>query len=297
MTTVSPARAARMTPAGLFFLMVASVGWGIGFPIMKNLLAEWPPLTARGLAGMIGALALALIAFVRGENLIVPRGMWLRLFVVSTLTIGGWVGFLGLAFLWLKASEAAVLAITVPIWTVLLAWPILGERFSLVRVVALAAALAGISVLIGGNGLDASIGKLPGVAFALAAAISGGLGTVLTKQRPLELSPVSLSAWLVGLGCLPIAIVGFAVEQPLAALSNVGWASMIYLTLVQFCVCYVCWFAALARLPAATASIGLLLIPVVGVASATAMLHESLGIQQIAALTFTLGGVALAMRS
>ena len=103
--------------------------------------------------------------------------------------------------------------------------------------------------------------------------------------------PLSLAAWQIGLGCLPIAIVGLAVEQPqLAALSSVGWASMVYMTLIQFCLCYVCWFAALERLPAATASIGTLLVPVVGVLAAAAMLHEPLGLREIAALVFTLGG-------
>ena len=109
--------------------------------------------------------------------------------------------------------------------------------------------------------------------------------------------PLALAAWQIGIGCLPIAIVGLAVEQPhLAALSPVGWASMIYMTLIQFCLCYVCWFAALERLPAATASIGTLMVPVVGVLAAGAMLHEPLGLREISALVFTLG-VAPALRS
>ena len=68
------------------------------------------------------------------------------------------------------------------------------------------------------------------------------------------------------------------------------------MTLVQFCLCYVCWFAALERLPAATASIGTLLVPVIGVLAAAAMLREPLGLREIAALAFTLGGVAVAVR-
>ncbi|MGF2251908.1 EamA family transporter, partial [Bordetella pertussis] len=121
-------------------------------------------------------------------------------------------------------------------------------------------------VLIGGGGIDASLGKLPGILFALAGALCVGLGTVLTKSFKLAMPPLSLAAWQLAIGCVPIAIAGVLIEQPqLAALSQLGWASMIYMTLIQFCLCYVCWFAALARLPAATASIGTLLVPVVGV--------------------------------
>jgi len=291
-------RAGRLSPLGLILLAITSVGWGLNFPIMKHLLTEWPPLSSRGLCGIAGAAALALVALARRQKLSVPRPIWLRLLLVSMLTIGGWVAFMGLALLWLSASEAAVLGISIPVWVALLAWPILGERLSPLRAVALTVALGGIAVLIGGNGIEASVEKLPGLGCALAGAVCVALGTVLTKHFPLAMPPLSLAAWQIGLGCLPIAIVGLAVEQPhLAALSYVGWLSLLYMTLIQFCLCYVCWFAALELLPAATASIGTLLVPVVGVLAAAAMLHEPLGLREIAALVITLGGVAVALRA
>lgn len=288
----------RPSPFGFFLLAVAAIGWGLSFPIMKHLLTEWPPLSSRGLCGVGGASALALVALARGQSLSVPRAMWSRLLLVSTLAISGWVAFMGLALLWLSASEAAVLGISIPVWVALLAWPILGERLSVLRAASLTTALAGIFVLIGGHGIEASIEKLPGVALALMAAIGVGLGTVLTKHFPLATPPLSLAAWQVGLGCLPVAIIGLAVEQPqLSALSWIGWASLLNMTLIQFCLCYVCWFAALERLPAATASIGTLLVPVVSVLAAAVMLDEPLGLREIAALAITIGGVAVALRS
>ena len=298
MTTVPKAGRSRMSMLGLVLLGVTSIGWGLNFPIMKHLLSEWPPLSSRGLCGIVGAAALAAIALARQQRLDVPAGMRLRLLLVSLLTIGSWVAFMGLALLWLSASEAAVIGISIPVWVAFLAWPILGERLSLLRGVSLLVALAGIVVLIGGNGLDASVEKLPGLLCALAGAVCVALGTVLTKHFPLKMPPLSLAAWQIAIGCVPIAIVGLIVEQPqLSDLSATGWASMIYMTLIQFCLCYVCWFAALERLPAATASIGTLLVPVVGVLAAAAMLHEPLGVREVLALTVTLGGVAVALRS
>mgnify|MGYP003287938110 CR=1 FL=1 len=153
-------RAGRLSPLGLILLAITAVGWGLNFPIMKHLLTEWPPLSSRGLCGIAGATALALFALARRQKLSVPRPMWLRLLLVSMLTIGGWVAFMGLALLWLNASEAAVLGISIPVWVAFLAWPILGERLSPLRAVALTVALAGIAVLIGGNGLEASVEDL-----------------------------------------------------------------------------------------------------------------------------------------
>src|SRR3954451_22933365 len=90
MSVIYQAGRARMSPLGLTFLAIASVGWGLNFPIMKHLLTEWPPLSSRGLCGIVGAAALALIALARGEGLRVPPSIWVRLWLVSTLAIGGW---------------------------------------------------------------------------------------------------------------------------------------------------------------------------------------------------------------
>ena len=57
------------------------------------------------------------------------------------------------------------------------------------------------------------------------------------------------------------------------------------------------WFAALERLPASMAAIGTMLVPVIGVLSAAAVLHEPLGVREITALVVTLGGVTMALRS
>lgn len=287
-----------ITSSGLVFLAITSISWGLNFPVMKIILREWPPLASRGLAGLVGAGLLALVAVAMKQDLRVPRHLWPRLIGISLLTITCWVSLMGLALVWLPASEAAVIAISVPVWVSVMAWPILGERISLTRAVALAVALGGIMFLIGGKGIDVSIEKLPGIAFGLSAAILVAGGTIALKRFPLAMPPVALSAWQIGLGCIPVTIAGFVFERPsFAALSSTGWASMVYLTVIQFCVAYVCWFAALARLPASTASIGTLMVPVIGVVASALMLYEPLGLRELAVLALTIGGVAIAMRS
>ena len=72
---------------------------------------------------------------------------------------------------------------------------------------------------------------------------------------------------------------------------------MAYMVFGQFCIAYVCWFAALERLPASVAAIGTMLVPVIGVLSAAFALGEPLGATKIAALALTVAGVALAARS
>src|SRR4051794_29850793 len=249
-----PGAKAHITPAGLMFLAITSLGWGFNWPVTKYLLAELPPLTLRGGTGVIGAALLALLAVMRGQSLHVPRALWPRLVLAAALNVGAWMVLMGLALLWLPASEAALIAYTMPVWASLIAWPVLGERPTVLRAIALVMAFAGLAAIMGGNGIAASEAKLPGILMALAGSLGFAVGTVLAKKLPLKLPPFTAAAWQVGLGCLPIVIVGFLIEQSnWYAVSTIGWWLVIYSTVVQFCVAYVAWFAALARLPASVA--------------------------------------------
>jgi drug/metabolite transporter (DMT)-like permease len=285
-------------PAGFVFLAVTSIGWGFTWPVLKYLLGELPPLTLRGSSGVVGAGLLALLAILRGQSLRVPAKLLPRLVVAATLNVACWMVLMGLALVWLPASEAVLIAYTMPIWASILAWPILGERPNLLRVISLAMAFAGLAAIMGGNGFAGSLEKLPGIVMALGGAFGFAVGTVLAKKLPLNLPPLSAAAWQIGIGSLPVAIVGLLIEKAdWAALSSFDWMLLTYAIVVQFCVAYVSWFAALARLPASVAAIGTMAVPVIGVVTAALALHEPLGPGQIAALVFTLAGVALATRS
>jgi drug/metabolite transporter (DMT)-like permease len=280
------------------FLAITSVGWGFNWPVTKFLLGELPPLTLRGVTGVIGALLLASLALARGQSLKVDRALWPRLLLAAMLNVTGWMVLMGLALLWLPASEAALIAYTMPVWASMLAWPVLGERPTWLRTISLVMAFAGLAAIMGGNGISASSAKLPGILMALAGSIGFALGTVLSKRLPLAMSPIPAAAWQIGLGCFPVAIVGLAIETThLDKLSQIGWWLLIYSTLIQFCIAYVSWFAALARLPASVAAIGTMAVPVIGVVASAIALGEPLGPTQIVALLFTLAGVALATRS
>jgi drug/metabolite transporter (DMT)-like permease len=206
------------------------------------------------------------------------------------------MGLASLCLVWLSASEGALIAYTMPIWVMLLGWPLLGAIPTVRGVAGLALGFAGLAILLGGTDSALDPSRLAGVLCALGAAVSFALGT-LWSRSPIAVPPFALAAWQVGLGCLPLVIAGMLFERSdLRAMSPMGWAAWGYMTAVPMGLCYVTWFAALRRLPPTIASTGMLLVPAVGVLSAAVVLGEPLGYRQIAALCLTLSGVALVAR-
>jgi drug/metabolite transporter (DMT)-like permease len=263
--------------------------------MMKLVMHDWPPLFARGAAGIMAATGLAFAAFLRGNVLLPPRALLGRVVLSAGTNVFAWMGFTALSLLWLNVSEAALVTFTMPIWATLLAWPVLGERPTMRSVVALCLGTAGLLLLMGGN-LHGGAERLPGIALAFSAAVLFALGAV-TSRQPIPLPPIVLTAWLIGLGSAAMVVVGLMVETPrLRSLTGAGAIALAYMTIGPMALCYLAWFGALKRIPATTASTGLLLIPIIGALAAAVILGEPLGLREIAAFALTLGGVAIELR-
>lgn len=286
----------RTQRIGLFLLVGTSLGWGLNWPAMKVLLEQLPPLFARGSAGMVAGVALAAIALFRGDSLRVPRSLIGRLLALSMTNVFAWMGFSTLSMQWLDAGQAAMLVYTMPIWATLLAWPLFGRRPGPRTVFGLLLSMAGLWILLGTHQSPLAEGALFGIGLALAAAFLFALGTV-ALQPLTELAPIPNLAWQLCLGCFPMVLYGVLWEQPrLSRVNGTGWALMAYMTVVPMGLCYLSWFAALRRVPPATASVVTLLTPVIGVLAAAATLGEPLGVRELGALALTLSGVALVLR-
>jgi drug/metabolite transporter (DMT)-like permease len=280
---------------GFLFLAVTSIGWAVNWAAIKILLREWPPLFSRGVSGVAAAVLLAGAATAFSESLKIPKRWIMPLLFAAFTNVFAWMGFSTMAMKYLAVSEGTLLVYTMPIWAMLFAWPILRKRPSLRDIAALSLGLSGIIVLLS-HGIALGPDKLIGIALALASAILFALGGVMTKS-PLPIPPMASVAWQVGLGCFPMIVLGLLFEHPnLDAITANGWTVLIYMVLGPMGICYLAWFAALRRLPAATAAIGTLSVPIIGVIAAAVMLGEPLGIREALAVVLTLAGVALALR-
>ena len=292
----APTRGSKII--GAVCVLATAIGWGLNWPATKFVLAICPPLSARGLSGLVACLGLLAIASVRGETIIVPRHLWGRLALLSLLNVSVWMGFTTASMLWLPAGQAATLAYTMPIWTTLLSWYVLAEPPDGRQILATLLGVAAICVLVGGTGLTLNIARLPGFALALSAAGLFAFGTVLSKKTPVPLPPVALTGWQVGIGSLPLLASGTMIESPhWRTMPAIGWAALAYTAFVSMGLCYLLWFAAVRRLKASVAAIGTLLTPVVGVVASSVALGDPLTTAQVVSLGCVALGIILSVKT
>jgi drug/metabolite transporter (DMT)-like permease len=272
--------AAMQTKPGLsetdkakLMLVFLSLGWGVTWPIMKISLMEIPPLSMRlGTAG-IGALVVCSIAKLRGQKMLLPWSAWPHIIVGGVFNIVGFSLFSAFAQLSAATSRVAILAYTMPIWSCLLARLVLGEQLTVNRQIALALCATGLAVLVYPL---AEFGIPSGILLATGAGLSWAAGTIYWKWARIESDPVGIAAWQLVVGFLIIAVCvpifeGSVHLWPASAPAIFG---IVFTGMIGSGFAYILWFEAVRVLPAMTASLGVLSVPVIGVVSSILILGE-----------------------
>lgn len=276
-------------------LLVITIGilWGLNWPAVKYVLGALPPWTFRAIAFSCGGLLLAVIARVAGERLSVPVADRLALVFASLLTVFGFNILTAFGQLLTETSKAAIIAFTMPMWAALLSAVFLGDRIGINRAISLALGMTGLGVLLTAGGAE-YIARPAGFIVMLGAAISWAGGTVLLKAHKWTIGPLARSAWLVGFSAAPAAAGALLLEHPwtLPLPPPSVLAVLAFHVIGPVAICYAAWTVLIARLPASTAAIATLLIPVVGVLSSAVLLGDALTPARLLALALIVASVA-----
>jgi drug/metabolite transporter (DMT)-like permease len=253
---------------------VLGLFWGLNWPAVRICLDEIKPWTLRTLGFTLAALLLFGLLRLRGEPLSVPRRHWLRVFGTGLLAVTGYNILSALAQLTASTTRTAVLSYTMPLWTVLFARLIVGERLDGRRMVGLALGAAGLAAL---GWPIAAEGQLSwGLLFAVGSGLSWAAGAVLMKRYPTDAGPITVAAWQLALGAATTVFGMLWVEgvpeiHPLQARTTLA---LIYHVIFAQALANAIWIQILDKLPAGIASIASLLVPAVGVIGATLILGE-----------------------
>ena len=268
---------------------LAPVAWGSTYIVATEMLPVGRPLLAAAMRALPVGLLLVVVFRRLSEG-----SWWWRSFILGFLNIGIFFALLFVAANRLPGGVAATAGAVQPLLVAFLAWPLLGERLSGVKVAAGFLGVTGVALLVlrAGAALDTV-----GVGTALAGAVSMATGVVLTKRwvgrlgRPAPL--FAFTAWQLVAGGLVLTVLAFAVEGLPPRLTAVNGVGFVYLGVVGTALAYALWFRGVESLPASAISFLGLMSPVAASVLGFVVLGQAYTIQQGAGIVLVFTAVLL----
>ena len=252
-------------------LIVLAFIWGYNWVVMKKVLAFCGPFDFAALRTFFGALCLfAVLAWMKKPLRLVEFKATLLLGLLQTTVFTALVMW---AVVDGGAGKSAVLSYTMTFWLLILAWPLLHERIHGMQWLAVMMAFAGLFFILEPWHPQESLASS---VIATAAGITWAAAVIVAKKlrSRVQLDLLSLTAWQMLLGGTVLVVITFFIPQQPIELSGYFWFAVIYNAVLGTALAWLLWLYVLHRLPAGTAGLGSLAVPVVGVLSAWLELGE-----------------------
>lgn len=275
-------------------MLLLALLWGLSIPITKLGLLTLPPLT---LTALRFAIAVPLMfVFVVGKQHLPLRALP-RIAALGVLGIG--IGQVAQTFgvVGTSASAATIISATIPLFVVLFAAMRLRQPVSGLQVLGLVAAFIGIALVASDRGDAASAvaqSSLGGAALVLLSAVTIAFYYVWSVELTDQYGTAAVAAWSTLFGfvaLLPWA--GWEMWHVPFQMTATGIGTAVYLGVVVTVLGLFLWLHLLRTVPARIAAGIQYLQPVVGVAAASVMFGDNLGLFFILGVALVLGGLAL----
>jgi len=290
MSASSCAHASRKSWLLPLALFVLSVTWGYTWVIAKQALTYAPPFAFAAERCIGAALALVLVVKLTGRSFKLPVPG--QTIAISLAQGAGFLAFQTWALVEGGAGKTAVLIFTMPIWTLLMAWPILGERLRGKQWFAAASTLVGLLLIIEPWAMHSSLfSKFLGVM----AAVCWSIGTILVKRlRAKEkVDLLSLTMWQSIIGAVPLVLLALLVPEHATDWNATYVGILVFMSVVSTALCWWLWIYILDNAPAWEASLSVLGTPVIALVSSRVMLNEEFRLAEIMGILLIGGGLAM----
>ena len=263
-----PKTSDRLGPA--IALVALAFIWGYNWVVMKVALVYAPPMTFTALRSLLSAAVLFAVLLVLRRPLRPVRG-W-SLVLLGLLQTTGFVGFTALALETGAAGKSAVLAYTMPFWTLLMTGPLLGEWMPRSQWPAVALAVLGLVGIL--SPWNESLGGAASL-FSLGAAWVWAISNIVAKRMQLHGGELlNVTAWQTLYGGVCIGVLAlFADSEPVRF--TVGFSmALAFNVFFATALAWLLWLYALNKMSAAASGLAVLGVPVVAIAAAWLQLGE-----------------------
>jgi O-acetylserine/cysteine efflux transporter len=278
-----------MTRRQILLALLPPLFFGTGFTIAKPAVTHFPPLFM--MLMVYGGIAIVL-ALTHREKLRTPLAAIIAISAFA-VTIQGALLFWGLRNEAMPATAAnLILQIQIP-FAVLLDWLIMKEKLDLRKAAGTALAVVGVALVIGLP--EQAPGLVPTI-MIIVSAFCWSLGQVLARKFGKDSGVGLLKA--NAFGSVPqLALATLLVEQgqwqSVVGATWVEWSMLAFVGVVGFYLAYMCWFTLLKQCRMDEAAPFILLMPVVGIITASVVLGETVSVEQIIGGVVILAGLAI----
>ncbi len=272
---VPQARTSGAADTAKLLVVLLAFAWGFNWIAAAVALRELSPWSLRFAGAGIGTAILFCAAVLTGHRLKVPRGEHVHIMVAGFFNVATFQVLSSFAQLSGATTRAIIITYSMPIWATILSWLVLGEKLTAVRLLAFALCISGVGVLVWP--LFAA-GFPPSVFYSLGCALSWAFATVYIKWAKVTIEPLANAAWQLLFGFAFIAVGTFAFESypHLWPVHGEAIVAVLFVGIIGVGLAHFLWWSIVGRLPAITASLGSLLVPVIGVSASAFLLGEHL---------------------
>ncbi len=273
--------------------LVAAV-YAACFVLIKLGLADATPLRFAGWRALLAGGTLLIVLAVSGKPLLPPRRLrrWVPVLgAVLTLQYAAMFLSPGRA----GAGLSSVLANTGPILLVLLAPLMLRERITRVTAAAVLLGSTGVALIAWPRSGAASAIGIIGILIPLASAFSSATETALFKKLDAGDALLSVAAWQLTLGALPLLALAPWLEPGQITWTPAFIAALAFLAVPGTAFALALWYWLVQREPVGRLAGFMFLVPIAGLALAWVFFGETVSGLQAAGVAITLLGILLAL--
>jgi drug/metabolite transporter (DMT)-like permease len=289
------ARGVRSRRGAYAALVLLAIIWGGNWVVMKLALRHADPIVFNIERTWVAVIAVFAVLLWQRRPLL-PES-WIAVIVTgffqTTVNFGATV----MALKDGGAGRTAVLVFTMPFWTMLIAWPVLHERVRGTQWIAVAAALAGLTLVVEPwNWRGALAPKL----WAVLSGFGWSAATITIKyfQRQKSFDMLNFLAWQMLVGILPICLLPLFMSLPATNWNAEYWMLLLYTGVVSTAMGFLLWLAVLRHLPAGTAALNMLAIPPIALVTSMVVFGEQLTANEwIGIVLIGIGLVIISLRA
>ncbi len=270
---------------GLVFAFI----WSSAFTSARIIVADAPPLASLALRFFVSGVLGVILAKMMGQTWQLTRDQWRATFIFGLCQNALYLGLFFFAMQTIEASLASIIASVMPLMVAFAGWAVFKDKLQPVAVAGLLAGVVGVVVIMGARingGVD-----LFGIALCV-------IGTIALTIATLSMRGASSGGnlmMIVGLQML-VGAAFLAVASALIETIEVNFTwplvlAFVYTTLAPGLLATWIWFALVARIGAVRAATFHFLNPFFGVAIASVLLGEKLGLMDVIGVVIIAAGI------